>query len=92
MYPSQRVLFCTLIPKKQEFEIMGLFVTYGLILSWLPPLIFTAMNERGIDMRWGLSIIAFFSALAFVCTLPIGKYALAVAQVNRQRQEMDSNE
>jgi hypothetical protein len=50
------------------------------------------MNERGIDMRWGLSIIAFFSALAFVCTLPIGKYALAVAQVNRQRQEMDSNE
>lgn len=92
MYPSQRVLFCTLIPKKQEFEIMGLFVTYGLILSWLPPLIFTAMNGRGIDMRWGLSIIAFFSALAFVCTLPIGKYALAVAQVNRQRQEMDSNE
>ena len=92
MYPSQRVLFCTLIPKKQEFEIMGLFVTFGLILSWLPPLIFTALNERGIDMRWGLSIISFFSTLAFVCTLPMGPYALAVSQVSQHRQEMDSNE
>jgi len=82
MYPSQRVLFCTLIPKKQETELMGLFVFSGQILGWLPPLIFTVMNERGVDMRWGLSINAFFSALAFLCTLPMGKYTTALSQVS----------
>ena len=82
MYPSQRVLFCTLIPKNQETELMGLFVFCGDILGWLPPLIFTVMNERNVDMRWGLSIYAFFSAIAFVCTLPMGKYTAAVAQVS----------
>jgi MFS-type transporter involved in bile tolerance (Atg22 family) len=82
MYPSQRVLFCTLIPKKQETELMGLFVFCGNLIGWLPPLIFTIMNEQNVDMRWGLSIYAFFSALAFVCTLPMGKYTHAVAQVS----------
>lgn len=81
MYPSQRVLFCTLIPKKQETELMGLFVFCGNIIAWLPPLIFTAMNERGVDMRWGLSLNAYFSALAFLCTLPMGQYKMAIAQV-----------
>lgn len=86
MYPSQRVLLCTLIPKKQEAELMGLFVFCGHILGWLPPLIFTAMNQRGVDMRWGLSINAYFSAFAFICTLPMGKYEAAVAQVTDEEQ------
>lgn len=92
MYPSQKVLFCTLIPKKQETELMGLFVFFGQIIGWLPPLIFTVMNERGVDMRWGFSLNAFFSALAFVCTLPMGDYATALAQVSDGNEEHDTTQ
>jgi len=73
-YPSQRVLFVTLIPKGQETEFMGLFFFMGQILGWLPPLIFTALNERGVDMRWGLSVIPFFCILSVLCTAPMGRY------------------
>lgn len=89
MYPSQRVLFCTLIPKKQETELMGLFVFCGYILGWLPPLIFTIVNERGVDMRWGLSVNAFFSTFAFLCTLLMGKYPAAVALVAHADETSD---
>jgi MFS-type transporter involved in bile tolerance (Atg22 family) len=45
MYPAQRVLFCTLTPRKQETELMGLFVFLGQILGWLPPVVYTVMNK-----------------------------------------------
>eukprot|EP00957_Ditylum_brightwellii_P127564 9728083-Ditylum_brightwellii.AAC.1 len=47
VYPSQRVLQCTLIPKGQETEMMGVFAFFAQLLGWLPPLIFSIMNSRG---------------------------------------------
>jgi MFS-type transporter involved in bile tolerance (Atg22 family) len=85
MYPAQRVLFCTLTPRKQETELMGLFVFAGQILGWLPPVVFTILNERNVDMRWSLSIIAFFTFFAFLCTLPMGSYGSAVEQVAEEQ-------
>mmetsp|Transcript_18236 Transcript_18236/g.34614 ORF Transcript_18236/g.34614 Transcript_18236/m.34614 type:complete len:580 (+) Transcript_18236:200-1939(+) len=76
-YPSQRVLFCTLIPKGQETEMMGLFVFVGQILGWLPSLIFTIMNENDVPLEWGLALIGGFCAMAVVCTLPMGSYEKA---------------
>jgi MFS-type transporter involved in bile tolerance (Atg22 family) len=81
VYPSQRVLFCTLIPKGQETEMMGLFTFCSQIIGWLPPLIFTILNQRGIDMRWGLSFIVLFIFIALACTLGMGSYEQAVAEV-----------
>lgn len=78
MYPTQRVLFCTLIPKNQEMEFMGLFTFFGSILSWLPPLLFTTLNERGIGMQWGLAILPFFSAVSLFWTILMGGYDDAV--------------
>ena len=73
-YPSQRVLFCTLIPKGQETECMGLFVFTGQILGWLPSLIFTIMNENGYSIRWGLALVGFFCFVAVLLTFPMGSY------------------
>lgn len=87
LYPTQRVLFCTLIPKNQEAEMMGLFTFSGQILGWLLPLIFTVMNEKGVEIRWSSSMIACFIALAFVCTLPMGKYEDALQQVAETDEE-----
>jgi len=82
-YPSQRVLFVTLIPKGQETEMMGLFFFVGQILGWLPTLIFTIMNERGVNMKWGISIIAFFSFFSVLCTFFMGSYQEATELVAR---------
>jgi len=86
MYPSQRVLYCTLIPRKQEMEFMGLFAFCGNILSWLPPLVFTSLNERGVSMQWGLAVIPFFLSCSLFWTLVIGNYDVAVSQVAGEGQ------
>lgn len=88
MYPSQRVLYCTLIPKGQETEFMGLFAFFGQILGWLPALAFTSMNENGVDMRWGMSLISWFLLMSLICTFGIGSYETAVSQVRAQEKSM----
>jgi hypothetical protein len=87
MYPSQRVLFCTLIPKGQETEFMGLFVFAGQLLGWLPALLFTIMNENNVDIRWGMGLVSAFCMAAVVCTLPMGNYNEAVALVAKDSEE-----
>ncbi|KAL7566702.1 hypothetical protein ACA910_017760 [Epithemia clementina (nom. ined.)] len=86
-YPSQRVLFCTLIPKGQETEFMGLFVFVGQILGWLPSLLFTIINENGVSIRWGLPMVGFFCVLAVFLTLPMGSYEDAIKVVAEDSQE-----
>jgi len=81
VYPAQRVLMCCLIPKGQETEMMGLFVFTGQVLGWLPPLIFTIMNQNGVDMRWSLSIVSYFCLLAIICTFNMGSFKAASDQV-----------
>lgn len=76
-YPSQRVLFCTLIPKGQETEMMGLFTFVGQIMGWLPPLIVTLMNENDVHLRYSLLVVNFFFLFAVLLTLPMGDYQAA---------------
>jgi Vacuole effluxer Atg22 like len=84
---AQRVLFCTLIPKGQETEMMGLFTFTGQILGWLPPLIVTILNENGVELRYGLLVIVFFCMFAVVCTLPMGSYKDAAERVALDSEE-----
>lgn len=67
-YPTQNLIFSLCLPVGQETELTGFFVYCTLILSWLPPLIFTLINESGVGMQWALLslIIFFFSALLFL--------------------------
>lgn len=82
MFPSQRTLAVALIPKGQETEIMGLISFFGQILGWLPLVFFLLMNQAGVDMRWGLSIISFFLVTSFFFTLMVGPFDDAVAKVS----------
>ena len=86
-YPSQRVLFCTLIPKGQETEMMGLFTFTGQIFGWLPPFVVTMMNENDISLKYSLLVIFCFCFAAVVCTLPMGDYETAKALVERDSAE-----
>jgi MFS transporter, UMF1 family len=87
IYPAQRVLFCTLIPKGQETEMMGLFAFASQILGWLPPLLVTILNQNSINLRYGMLVVSGFSMLAVTCTLPMGSYAEATSLVARDSEE-----
>lgn len=57
----ENVLFAMGVPHGQETELAGFYTYCRSILTWLPPLIFTVMNEVGVDMMWGLlSLLIFF--------------------------------
>merc|ERR1712232_144598 len=81
MFPSQRTLAVALIPKGQETEIMGLISFFGQIVGWLPVFVFTAMNEKGVSMRWGLASVSFFLMTSFFFTFFCGSFEDAVAAV-----------
>ena len=81
MFPSQRTLTVAIIPKGKETEMMGLISFFGQILGWLPALIFTIMNENGVDMRWGMSIVSYFLLTSCALTFLCGPYEDAVELV-----------
>jgi MFS-type transporter involved in bile tolerance (Atg22 family) len=81
MFPSQKTLTVALIPKGQEFEIMGLISFFSQIIGFGPVLVFTALNEAGYSMRWGLASLSFFLLTSFICTLMCGSYNKAIESV-----------
>jgi len=90
LYPCQRVLYCTMTPKKQEAEIMGVFAFANQIIGWLPVIIFTAINEAGIKMAWGIFALGFLFLLSFFISLLIGNYDKAVAYIKAAQEEVES--
>ena len=64
-------------------ELMGLFMFVTQILSFLPPLVFTILNEKGIDMKYGLFSLNLFFMVAFVPLLYLlwgNNYSNAIKQ------------
>jgi MFS-type transporter involved in bile tolerance (Atg22 family) len=62
---------------------MGIYIFSGLVLAWLPPLLFSFLNEIGASMTIGLASLNLFFVGGFVLLLMIGDYdeAVALAQV-----------
>ncbi|KAL3767625.1 hypothetical protein ACHAWO_011090 [Cyclotella atomus] len=77
-YTIERYLVCNIIPKGQDAELMGMYLFAGQSIAWIPPLIFTAMNEAGVSIRLSmLSLISFWIvALSFLQCVGIGEVAL----------------
>lgn len=91
MFPSQRTLAVALVPKGQETEIMGLISFFGQVVGWLPVMVFTFLNERGVSMRWGLATTSFFLVVSFFITLLCGSYNDAVELVEHTSAEYLNN-
>lgn len=64
-YPTELQLYASLMPKGQEAELAGFYLYCTQVMGWLPPLIFTIMNESpGVELYWGgvhLNIYFFIS-------------------------------
>eukprot|EP00586_Coscinodiscus_wailesii_P011869 CAMPEP_0172518736 /NCGR_PEP_ID=MMETSP1066-20121228/290992_1 /TAXON_ID=671091 /ORGANISM="Coscinodiscus wailesii, Strain CCMP2513" /LENGTH=183 /DNA_ID=CAMNT_0013301179 /DNA_START=1216 /DNA_END=1764 /DNA_ORIENTATION=- len=63
-YAGQTATFSSVIPKGQESEFSGFFVNAILILSWLPPLLFTIMAQNKISIKWGIATLVIFSSVS----------------------------
>ena len=70
-YPTANLVFSLSLPKGQESELTGFWIYSSQIIVWLPPLIFTLMNESGVHMKYGvMSLIIFFLiGFAFICLM-----------------------
>ena len=92
LYPTQRTSYTLIIPAGQESELMGIYIFAGQILGWMPPLIFTALNEKGINMKFGLIADAcFFLAALFIMVTFIGvrgfDNAVTLAQASAAKRQ-----
>eukprot|EP00547_Thalassionema_nitzschioides_P011829 CAMPEP_0194261294 /NCGR_PEP_ID=MMETSP0158-20130606/45952_1 /TAXON_ID=33649 /ORGANISM="Thalassionema nitzschioides, Strain L26-B" /LENGTH=717 /DNA_ID=CAMNT_0039001411 /DNA_START=24 /DNA_END=2178 /DNA_ORIENTATION=- len=91
-YSTQRVLFCKLIPSGKQFEFMGFFAFSGNLLSWLPPILFTILNEQGVSMRIGFSLLPAFSFVSLFFSLFMGSYSDAVEAAAAMEEESEKLE
>jgi len=80
-----RLLASTIIPIGQDAELMGVYLFAGQILTWLPPLIFTALNEAGVSQRVGIGTLAIWFLAGIVALALIGSYREAVTAAGRSR-------
>ena len=78
-YPTEKALYVTIIPRGQEAELMGCYICACQMLSWLPPLVFSIMNESGLSMRLGLLSLTFYFTVSFGLLFLVGGYDEAVA-------------
>jgi len=81
-YTIERYLTCTIIPKGQDAELMGLYLFSGQVLTWLPPLVFAAMNEAGVSIRISMLSLLLFWFIAIVCLQCMGSYDKVIREAN----------
>lgn len=92
VYPTEKAFYCSIIPGGQDAELMGVYIFACQILSWLPPLVFTAMNEAGFSMRAGLfSLNGYFFFSYVVLTFFVGDYDDAVEHARTFHAEKDAD-
>ena len=72
----------TIIPKNKDAELMGAYLFFGQILAWLPPLVFTALNEANVSIRISMLSLLIFWFISVVCLQIMGPYENAVRQAN----------
>ena len=88
--PSTRTLYIALMPRGRETEYMGIYVFAASGFSWLPPTLFTILNESGVKMNTILLTGAIPLVLALFVLMKVASYPEAVARV--QLREPPFNE
>ena len=64
-YPSSNGFFVSLVPEELVTELWGFNMFASVILSWVPPLIFTTLNETTGNLRLGIIGILAFLLVGF---------------------------
>ena len=89
--PVDTTMFISVMPKDSRAEFMGIYMLAVSILAWLPPLVFSTLNEVGLDMAWGLVSLDIYFILAVYFLCLVGDYHKAVEDVAEEVLEMTPN-
>ncbi len=80
-WTTDRMLSAAIIPTGQNAEYMGIYLFFGSILTWAPPLIYTALNEADVSPQIGLSSLNIFFVVGLFAYWMMGNYRTAVQAV-----------
>lgn len=84
-YPTEDLIFSMCLPKGQEAELSGFFLYCTQIIAWLPPLIFTSINESGVHMKFAVMSMSIFFFIAWIFLMLMDPWTsvLTSAKTNR---------
>jgi len=82
-WTTDRLVASTIIPVGQDAELMGTFLFAGQCLTWLPPLLYTALNESGVDAQLSICSLGIWFLMGIFALLAIGDYRKAVVAAGR---------
>jgi len=82
MHPQHTTIFVTITPSNNTMESMGVFLFACQILCFVPPLVFTILNEAGWSMQWGLASLILFFAIGLWGLIGMGDYSKATVAAN----------
>lgn len=83
-WTCDRMVISSIIPAGQDAELMGFFLFSGQVFSWVPPLVFTAINEQNVSHQIGVATLDVYFCMSFACYWTMGSYATARQEVNRE--------
>jgi MFS-type transporter involved in bile tolerance (Atg22 family) len=65
-YPCSNGFFVSLVPEEKVTELWGFNAFCSVILSWVPPIIFAALNESTGNLRVGWIGVIIFEVTGFL--------------------------
>lgn len=79
--------YSIVIPENQDTELMGFFMFCGQVLTWVPSVVFTVLNEADVSQRIGLASLNVMLICSLIAYLKMGSYSDAIAVANRLQLE-----
>lgn len=71
---------------------MGIYILATVVLTWLPPAIFSMLNEMGYTMDVGLMSLNIFFFLSILCLQQVGDFSVAVTRSKSAHPIMEMHE
>lgn len=88
-YPTESLIFSVAMPKGQEAELAGFFLYCTQIFSWVPPLIFTVLNENDISLNLAGMHLNIYIAIALFgyCSMAPWEECIEASKTNKMLEE-----
>jgi MFS-type transporter involved in bile tolerance (Atg22 family) len=86
-WTADRLLSSPIIPAGQDAELMGLYLFAGQVITWVPPLLFTGMNEAGVSQRIGIISLDVFFCVSIIAYFFMGSYKEASEMASRHKPD-----
>ena len=78
-----KLISSSIIPDNQSTEMMGFFLFVDQWLLWLPLLVYTLLNERGVKELYNVLVINVYLCISLVFLFMAGSYTNARGEVNK---------